>query len=87
MRVFESLKMEGLKKIKNFDRNIGVDFFIFILYVAENDGRRENVKSSEKMMAPLLQLQLNFLAKNRPKKVEFNPLFLYGIIFRPGYER
>jgi len=53
----------------------------------QNDERRANVKSLEKMMAPLLQLQLNFLAKNRPKKVGFNLLFLYGIIFRPGYER
>ena len=58
-----------------------------MLYVAENSERREDVKNFEKMMAPLLQLQLNFLAKNRPEKVGFNPLFLYGIIFRPGYER
>jgi len=58
-----------------------------MLYVVENDGRREKVKSLEKMMAPLLQLQLNFLAKNRLKKVGLNLLFLCGIIFRPGYER
>ena len=58
-----------------------------MLYVAENSERREDVKNFEKMMAPLLQLQLNFLAKNRPKKVDLNMLFLCGIIFRPGYER